>query len=283
MVAGLLLSLVDYGFTGWLAVGILLSVAAAWSPRLLLAWVLILYLAAGRLAHHASLSWQFLVVLAGVQLLQVLGMLAIELPWRSWVQPQVLVAPLRRFLVIQVPTQLLAILALLLLAPSPDGHRPLTIAGFGVVGDGLPVVGALIGVLIVPVPVDWQDSDIEATVPVIGSGIEEIGVPAGTLTVKVSFWPVTRVTVIVQVSACAVASGIAARPTIAAPSASSHIQSFRGDIKIVFLPRQAPRQRTPALARLVKLTSRLRVCNEEPTSSSIRRCPAAHPRARPSR
>ena len=134
VVAGLLLSLVDYGFTGWLAVGILLSVAAAWSPRLLLAWVLILYLAAGRLAHHASLSWQFLVVLAGVQLLQVLGMLAIELPWRSWVQPQVLVAPLRRFLVIQVPTQLLAILALLLLAPSPDGHRPLTIAGFGVVG-----------------------------------------------------------------------------------------------------------------------------------------------------
>jgi hypothetical protein len=134
VIAGLLLSLVDYGFTGWLAVGIVLSVAAAWSPRLLLAWVLILYLAAGRLAHHASLSWQFLVVLAGVHLLHVLGMLALELPWRSWVQPQLFVAPLRRFLVIQVPTQLLAILALLLLAPSPDGHRPLTIAGFGVVG-----------------------------------------------------------------------------------------------------------------------------------------------------
>ena len=100
----------------------------------LLAWVLILYLAAGRLAHHASLSWQFLVLLAGVHLLHILGMLALELPWRSWVQPQLFVAPLRRFLVIQVPTQLLAILALLLLAPSPDGHRPLTIAGFGVVG-----------------------------------------------------------------------------------------------------------------------------------------------------
>jgi hypothetical protein len=61
-------------------------------------------------------------------------MLALELPWRSWVQPKLFVPPLRRFLVIQVPTQLLAILALLLLAPSPDGHRPLTIAGFGVVG-----------------------------------------------------------------------------------------------------------------------------------------------------
>jgi hypothetical protein len=134
VIAGLLLSLVDYGFTGWLAVGIVLSVAAAWSPRNLLVWVLILYLAAGRLAHNASLSWQFLVVLAGVHLLHVLGMLALELPRRSWVQPRLFVKPLRRFLAIQVPTQLLAILALVLLAPSPDGHRPLTIAGFGVVG-----------------------------------------------------------------------------------------------------------------------------------------------------
>jgi hypothetical protein len=134
VIAGVLLSFVDFGFTGWLAVGFVLSVAAALSPRNLLAWVLMVYLAAGRLAHHASLSWHFLVVLAGVHLLHVLGMLALELPWRSWVQPQVFVAPLRRFLVIQVPTQLLAILALLLLAPSPDGHRPLTIAAFGVVG-----------------------------------------------------------------------------------------------------------------------------------------------------
>ena len=134
VIAGVLLSLVDYGLTGWLAVGIVLSVAAAWSPQYLLGWALILFLAAGRLAHHAGLSWQFLVLLAGLHLLHVLAMLALELPWRSWVQPEVFVAPLRRFLVIQVPTQLLAILALLLLAPSPDGHRPLTVAGFGVVG-----------------------------------------------------------------------------------------------------------------------------------------------------
>lgn len=134
LISGLLLSLADYGFTGWSVVGIVLSVAATCSPRHLLAWVLILYLAAGRLAHHASLSWRFLVVLAGVHLLHVLGMLALELPWRSWVAPKLFLAPLRRFLAIQVPTQLVAILALLLLAPSRDGHRPLTIAEFGVVG-----------------------------------------------------------------------------------------------------------------------------------------------------
>jgi hypothetical protein len=134
VVAGLLLSLVDYRFTGWLVVGIVLCFAAAWSPRNLLAWVLILYLAAGGLAHHASLTWRFLVVLAGIHLLHVLGTLTLELPWRSWVQPRVFVAPLRRFLVIQVPTQLVAILALLLLAPSSRGRRPLTISEFAVVG-----------------------------------------------------------------------------------------------------------------------------------------------------
>ena len=140
VIAGLLLSLVDYGLTGWLVVGIVLSVAAGWFPRHLLGWVLILYLAAGRLAHHASLSWRFLVVLAGVHLLHILGMYALELPSRSWVQPRLFVAPLRRFLLIQVPTQLLAILALLLLAPRSDGHKPLTVAEFGVVG-ALALVG----------------------------------------------------------------------------------------------------------------------------------------------
>jgi hypothetical protein len=134
VIVGVLLSLVDYGLIGWLAVGIVLSAAAAWLPQYLLGWVLILFLAAGRLAHHPGLSWRFLVLLAGLHLLHVLALLALELPWRSWVQPTVFVAPLRRFLVIQVPTQLLAVLALLLLAPSPDGHRPLTVAGFAVVG-----------------------------------------------------------------------------------------------------------------------------------------------------
>jgi hypothetical protein len=134
VIVAVLLSLVDYGLTGWVVFGIVLSVAAAWSPRSLLGWVLILFLAAGRLAHHAALSWQFLVLLAGLHLLHVLAMLTLELPWRSWVQPAVFVAPLRRWLVIQVPTQLLAVLALLLLAPSADGHRPLTVAEFAVVG-----------------------------------------------------------------------------------------------------------------------------------------------------
>jgi hypothetical protein len=133
-ITGALLTYVDYGLTGWLVAGVVLSVVVAWVPQHLFGWVLILFLAAGRLAHHPGVSWQFLVLLAGLHLLHVLSMLSLELPWRSRVQPMVFVAPLRRFIAIQVPTQLLAVLALVVLAPRPDGHRPLTVAGFSAVG-----------------------------------------------------------------------------------------------------------------------------------------------------
>lgn len=133
-IAGVLLSLVAYWPTGWLAVGIVLSVVVAWSPQHLLGWVLILFLAASRLAHQPGLSWRFLVLLAGLHLLHLLAMQILELPWRSWAQLAVFIPPLRRFVAIQVPTQLLAVGALLLLAPTPDGHRRLVVAGSAVVG-----------------------------------------------------------------------------------------------------------------------------------------------------
>jgi len=145
MITGALLTVVGYGVSGWLAVGIVLSVASAWLPRYLLGWALILFLAAGQLAREPALNWRLLVLLAGLHLLHVLAMLALELPWRAWVQPAVFQAPLQRFLVIQAPSQLLAILALLLLAPSHAGHRPLTVAGFAVVGTlALAAVGMLL-------------------------------------------------------------------------------------------------------------------------------------------
>jgi hypothetical protein len=140
VVAGVLLTLVDYQITGWVVFGIALSLAAPWTPQYLGGWILILFLAAGELAHHAALSWRFLVVLAGLHLLYVLATLALALPWRSWVQPAVFLGPLRRFVAIQVPTQLLAVVALLLLAPSKDGHRPVTVGEFSVIG-ALAIVG----------------------------------------------------------------------------------------------------------------------------------------------
>ena len=132
--AGVLLTLVDFGPGAWLVIGALIGLAAASFPQSLLGWGMILFLAAGRLAHHPALTWQFLVLLAGVHLLHILATLTLELPRHGWIQPAVLAAPLRRFLAIQIPTQLLAVVALLLLAPRHDGHRPLTAAGFTVVG-----------------------------------------------------------------------------------------------------------------------------------------------------
>ena len=83
--AGVLLTLVVYGSSGWLAVGIIFSLLAAWAPEYLLAWVLIVFLALGQLSRPAALSWQLLVLLAGVHLLHVLATLALGLPWRSWI------------------------------------------------------------------------------------------------------------------------------------------------------------------------------------------------------
>jgi hypothetical protein len=128
------LSLDVYGLNGWLVVAIVLSVAAVLAPQYFLGWGIILFLAAGQLAHRAALSWRFMVLLAGLHVLHILAMWVLELPWRSWVQPGVFVAPLLRFIVIQIPIQLLAVLSLLLLAPHSNGRRPLTVTGFAIVG-----------------------------------------------------------------------------------------------------------------------------------------------------
>ena len=133
-IAGVLMCLVDFVPSSWLVVGIALSLAAALIPRLLLGWALISFLAAGQLAHHPSLSWRFLVLVAGLHFLHLLASLALELPWRGRIQLLMFNAPLRRFVVIQVPTQLLAVLALWLLAPEQGGHRPVTFAAVAVVG-----------------------------------------------------------------------------------------------------------------------------------------------------
>jgi hypothetical protein len=71
---------------------------------------------------------------------------------------------------------------------------------------------------VVAVGVEVQESETDWIGPVTGSWIEDSGVPGGTLTLKLSFWPPTRVTVTTHVSAEAV--GMAAiAPT---PSADAN-------------------------------------------------------------
>jgi hypothetical protein len=131
---GALLSLVDYHLSGWLTLGILISLGAAVFPQQLVGWGLILFLAVGQLARHPGLSWQLLVLIAGLHLLHILAMFSFDLPVRSWIDPAICARPLLRFITIQVPTQALAVIALLALAPRADGHRPVTVAAFALIG-----------------------------------------------------------------------------------------------------------------------------------------------------
>ncbi len=118
-----------------LTIGLLLSVLVAIAPAWLVAWVLIVFLAASRLPAHASLEWRFFVLLFGVHLLDVLARVASVAPARGWVQLAAFARPMRRFAVIQLCVQGFAAVALWLLAPSADGDkRPLTWGFFGVVG-----------------------------------------------------------------------------------------------------------------------------------------------------
>jgi hypothetical protein len=131
-----LLTLDVFGTSGWVAMGVLFSLLAAVAPEYLLSWGVILFLGLGQLNRSAGITWQLLVLLAGVHLLHILGTLALAVPWRSWLAPRIFRAPLRRFLSIQIPVQLLAVMALLLLAPNSHGHRPLAAAAFAIVGAG---------------------------------------------------------------------------------------------------------------------------------------------------
>ena len=128
------LALLVYGPHGWFYVGVLLALLAASVPDYMFGWLLILFLALGELGHRAVLDWRILVLIAGVHMLHILAGLSYVVPWRSWLSPVALLAPLRRFVVIQVPCQLIAVGALELLAPAANGHRPLTFAAFTLAG-----------------------------------------------------------------------------------------------------------------------------------------------------
>lgn len=108
-----------------------------------------------------------------------------------------------------------------------DGVRP-GVVGVGVLVEVDVVPGVVVvGVVDVPVVVagvEEQDSETLATGTVTGSGIEESGVPGGTLTVKESVWPVVVLTVTTQESARA-ETGIAATAANAAATARSLIHS----------------------------------------------------------
>jgi hypothetical protein len=132
---GALLSVAAYTPVSLIVVGALLALVAAAVPRTMAAWVLILFLAASQIPRdHSALHWRLLVLLFGLHLIHVLGAQALELPVRSSTEVAVFRTPLRRFVTIQVPVQIVAVLTLLLLAPGHDHGGPIAIAALGTVG-----------------------------------------------------------------------------------------------------------------------------------------------------
>ena len=109
--------------------------------------------------------------------------------------------------------------------------------GCDVVVELVGVVELLVGVVVVvvvvadtagAVEVDGAHCSLsEATGPVIGRPMAEIGVPGATLTWKTRVWPLTRVTVTVQSSAEAVEIAPIAMARKAAMAAASTASSWR--------------------------------------------------------
>jgi hypothetical protein len=117
---------------------------------------------------------------------------------------------------------------------------------------GLEVVDVVVVVVLVvtltegAVEVDGAHCSLsETTTPLIGSPIAEIGVPGGTLTLKVNVWPPTTVTVTVQASAEAVGIDARAMATNNAPAIARTASSLRRAIMadlLLQLPRRCELQ-----------------------------------------
>ncbi|HEY5224089.1 MAG TPA: hypothetical protein VIJ18_13710 [Microbacteriaceae bacterium] len=102
----------------WFGFGLALALLAGFFPRVPAAWGLIIVLGAGLLWRQPSpLDLHFYLLLAGVHLLHVLASFALAVPVRACLQLRALGAPLRRYLLIQVPVQLGAGIALFVFSP----------------------------------------------------------------------------------------------------------------------------------------------------------------------
>lgn len=97
----------------WLGFGLLLCVTSVLFPNQVSAWWVLLFLALGQLWRMPSaFDPTFHLLLAGGHFVHVLGHLVRHLPWRGRMEVAALASPFARFTVIQVMSQLVAMLAL---------------------------------------------------------------------------------------------------------------------------------------------------------------------------
>jgi len=96
-----------------LAIGLVLAAASLAFPKIPAAWGLAILLGVAALgSFHATPDWRFFVVLAGAHALHLFGLMLIWLPAGGRIQRSLLVRMLRSYLIVQLPTQLLAFVLL---------------------------------------------------------------------------------------------------------------------------------------------------------------------------
>jgi hypothetical protein len=130
----------------WALLGTLGSLAAAVAPDYLLAWALILFLSVDLVRHGPILDGRVLALIAGVSLIDTFAQLSLLFPARGWLEAPVLTRPLRRWLLIQLPCQALAIPVVELFGTGVPARAPLAVAG-GVLVGVLALLGLTLALL----------------------------------------------------------------------------------------------------------------------------------------
>lgn len=119
----------------WTVIAALLVAVAVWRPRWLTAWVLLGVLVLSSLAEPGLLTVRLLALIAGVHALHVLGAWMLAVPPVARLQPAVLLPSLRRFALVQLPVQVLAVAILL-----PEGRVSIPALA---IASGLALVGVV--------------------------------------------------------------------------------------------------------------------------------------------
>lgn len=117
----------------WLWVGIVVTIVAVLAPATPAAWVLMVMLGISLLTCDPSpVDARIYILIAGIHLLQLFASYARVVPLRSWIQLRSLAAPLRRYVLVQVPVQCAAVVTLIAFAPR-TGEHPVEVPALGIV------------------------------------------------------------------------------------------------------------------------------------------------------
>jgi hypothetical protein len=125
----------------WLVVAIIIVALSVIFPASPAAWILMLTVGASIFTRAPSPADPRLYVLvAGVHLLHLAASYARVIPPRSWVQLRAFARPMRRYLLVQIPTQLATVIALFAFSPRTAGHPAPLPAGAVVAASALAVL-----------------------------------------------------------------------------------------------------------------------------------------------